>query len=159
MRFSRESWTRRRVTRWRLQESAVVHRPAQTTGKAIRLSEIGHTRHATATSSRCHSYPCPETHRRAQPLQFEAPNARNARKSAITGMPTAAFDPIDGVARLAPFPMPKPTPSLCQGCSPSRAGSPSAAECPKGFRGSTNRRSPRPLLSEDARFAPLANPG
>src|ERR1035441_8939745 len=46
------------------------------------------------------SHPCPETHERAQPLQFEAPNARNARRTAITGIDTAAVDPTGSVARV-----------------------------------------------------------
>src|ERR1022692_567176 len=32
------------------------------------------------------SHPCPEAHEHAQPLQFEALNARNAGNNAITGM-------------------------------------------------------------------------
>ena len=53
------------------------------------------------------SHPCPEPHERAQPLQFEAPNARNARKSTITGMSTAAFAPTGGVAQPVSFPIAK----------------------------------------------------
>ena len=48
-----------------------------------------------------------ETHERPQPLQFEALNASNARKTAITGIPTAAFDPTGGVPQPAPFPIAK----------------------------------------------------
>jgi hypothetical protein len=49
------------------------------------------------------SHPCPEPHERAQPLPFEALNARNAGNNAITGMSTAAFDPTGGVPQPAPF--------------------------------------------------------
>ena len=52
-------------------------------------------------------HPCPEPHARDQPLQSEAPNARNAGKSTITGMCTAAFDPTGGVPQPAPFPIAK----------------------------------------------------
>ena len=51
--------------------------------------------------------PAPEPHERAQPLQFEALNARNAGNNAITGMSTAAFDPTGGVPQPAPFPIAK----------------------------------------------------
>ena len=53
------------------------------------------------------SHPCPEPHERAQPLQFEALNARNARRTAITGVVTAAVDPTGGVPQPAPFPIAK----------------------------------------------------
>ena len=53
------------------------------------------------------SHPCPEPHERAQPLQFEARNARNARSNAITGIDTAAVDPAGGVPEPAPFPIAK----------------------------------------------------
>jgi hypothetical protein len=51
------------------------------------------------------SLPGPQV--RAQPLQFEALNGRNARKSTITGMSTAAFDPTGEVPQPAPFPIAK----------------------------------------------------
>ena len=57
--------------------------------------------------SRFPSHPCPETHQRAQPLRFEALNARNARRTAITGVVTAAVDPTGGVPQPAPFPIAK----------------------------------------------------
>jgi len=53
------------------------------------------------------SHPCPEPHERIQPLQFEALNARNARRNAITGVATAAVDPTGGVPQPALFPIAK----------------------------------------------------
>jgi hypothetical protein len=40
-------------------------------------------------------------------LQFEALNARNARRNAITGVATAAVDPTGGVPQPASFPIAK----------------------------------------------------
>jgi hypothetical protein len=40
-------------------------------------------------------------------LQFEALNARNARRTAIIGIDTAAVDPTGGVPQPAPFPIAK----------------------------------------------------
>src|ERR1035441_1918714 len=53
------------------------------------------------------SHPCPEPYERAQPLQFESLNARNARRTAITGIDTAAVGPTGGVPQPAPFPIAK----------------------------------------------------
>jgi hypothetical protein len=40
-------------------------------------------------------------------LQFEALNARNARRTAITGVATAAVDPTGGMPQRGPFPIAK----------------------------------------------------
>jgi hypothetical protein len=51
----------------------------------------------------CHSHPCAETHRRAQPLRSEARNARNHRKTTIPCISPAESDPTGGVYGHAPF--------------------------------------------------------
>jgi hypothetical protein len=77
------------------------------------LLNNGHRRSDIEMAKRIHrlprprSHPCPETHARAQPLQFEGPNGRNGGKSTITGMPVAALDPTGGVPPPAPFPIAK----------------------------------------------------
>ena len=41
--------------------------------------------------------PCPETHPRAQPLRFEAPNAKNTSQTATRGMVHSGPAPRGGV--------------------------------------------------------------
>src|ERR1035438_1702980 len=48
---------------------------------------------------RCHSRPRAKPHRRAQPLQSEAGNAKNALETAIPGVLRTRPAPIDSVAR------------------------------------------------------------
>jgi hypothetical protein len=40
--------------------------------------------------------PCPETHPRAKPLRFEAPNAKNTSQTATPGMVHSGPAPIGG---------------------------------------------------------------